>query len=60
MDAKRVSFDVILRCTKERFKVRDVSIRMKIHELKGLLEFICGIPSNIQKLYYLDEGIFKI
>ncbi len=29
---------------------------MKIRDLKCYLEFICGIPYNIQKLCYLDEG----
>ena len=56
MDPKLINFNVLLRTTKEKFKVKNCSIRMKIHELKGLLEFICGIPANLQKLYYLDEG----
>ena len=56
-DPKLINFSILIRTTKERFKVNKCSTRMKIHELKGLLEFICGIPANLQKLFYLDEGI---
>jgi hypothetical protein len=55
-DPKTINFTINIRTTKEKYKVSKCSVRMKIHELKGLLEFICGIPANLQKLYYLDEG----
>jgi hypothetical protein len=29
---------------------------MKIRDLKGLLELITGIPYNLQRLSYLDDG----
>jgi hypothetical protein len=51
-----LNLKISLRCTSERFTAHNCPIRMKISELKSLLEFVCGIPSNIQRLRYLDEG----
>ncbi|XP_064640528.1 GA-binding protein subunit beta-2-like isoform X2 [Lineus longissimus] len=42
--------------TDEVFHVNNVSSDMKISELKGQVEFACGIPYHLQKLHYLDDG----
>jgi hypothetical protein len=55
-DRNSITIKIALRCTSERFTARNCTTRMKIRELKSLLEFVCGIPSNIQRLRYLDEG----
>lgn len=55
---KTIDFKITLRCTTEVFTVANFPIAMKIRDLKGLLEFICGIPYNLQRLSYLDDGIF--
>ena len=56
---KTVSFKVLIRFTGEKFNVNDCPVNLKIKDLKGFLEFICGIPFNAQKLCYLDEGFIK-
>ena len=42
--------------TREVFTVKKIYNEMKIRELKALAEFATGIPYNMQKLRYLDEG----
>ena len=54
---KSISFKVLVKCTDEKFNVLYFPISMKIRDLKGLLEFITGIPYNLQRLSYLDDGI---
>jgi hypothetical protein len=53
---KTVSFKVLLRFTNEKFSVNNCPVNLKVKDLKGFFEFICGIPYNVQKLCYLDEG----
>lgn len=55
---KAINFKVHLRCTDEKFNVIKFPITMKIRDLKACLEFICGIPYNLQRLSYLDDGNF--
>jgi hypothetical protein len=54
---KSISFKVLIKCTNEIFTVKKFPISMKIRDLKGLLEFVCGIPFNLQRLSYLDDGM---
>ena len=54
---KSISFKVFLKCTNEQFSVKKFPVSMKVRELKSLLEFVCGIPYNLQRLSYLDDGI---
>ncbi|EDO32461.1 predicted protein, partial [Nematostella vectensis] len=42
--------------TGERFLLKKVYAEMKIRELKSYAELVAGIPSNLQRLQYLDEG----
>lgn len=53
---KSISFKVLLKCTNEQFIVKKFPVSMKVRELKSLLEFVCGIPYNLQRLSYLDDG----
>lgn len=53
---KSISFKVFLKSTHEYFYVKKFPVSMKVRELKGLLEFVCGIPFNLQRLSYLDDG----
>ncbi len=53
---KYINFKVILKCTNEQFTVKKFPISFKVRELKGFLEFVCGIPYNLQRLSYLDDG----
>lgn len=53
---KTIDFKVLLRCTNEKFNVYKFPVNMKISDLKSLLEFVCGIPYNLQRLSYLDDG----
>jgi hypothetical protein len=53
---KTVHFKVIIKCTHEQFNVNSFPLNMKIRDLKGLLELITGIPYNLQRLSYLDDG----
>jgi hypothetical protein len=55
---KSISFKVHLKCTDEYFNVKKFPTSMKIRDLKALLEFVCGIPFNLQRLSYLDDGNF--
>jgi hypothetical protein len=54
---KTIDFKISLRCTSEKFNVYKFPINMKIRDLKSLLEFVCGIPYNLQRLSYLDDGL---
>lgn len=51
-----IDFKLHIKCTGETFLVSQCSTGTKIRHLKGLLEFITGIPSNLQRLSYLDDG----
>lgn len=42
--------------TGELFPIRFVKPDMKIKELRGCLELAAGIPSDLQKVFYLDQG----
>ena len=53
---KTIDFKVLIKCTHERFSVLKFPVSMKIKDLKGFLEFVCGIPYNLQRLSYLDDG----
>ena len=49
---------VIVEATEEKFTLEDVYNDMKVSQLKDELEFATGIPMNIQRLSYLDEGLW--
>ena len=51
------SIQIKLLPTGEVFPLKKIHNDMKIFELKNLAEFATGIPVNMQRLYYLDEGI---
>lgn len=53
---KLINLKILLKCTNEKFSVSNFPIILKVRDLKGLLEFICGIPYNLQRLSYLDDG----
>ena len=55
---KCVTFDIYIRisATGEKFLLENVHADMKIRELKCYAELVTGIPSNLQRLHYLDEG----
>lgn len=44
--------------TGEVFTLKNVTSMTTIKELKSYLEFATGIPVNLQRLHYLDEGNF--
>lgn len=56
LKGKTVDFKILIKCTNEKFNVVGFPLLMKIRNLKACLEFICGIPFNLQRLSYLDEG----
>lgn len=53
---KSIDFKIQIRCTNELFNIVKFPLSMKIRDLKACLEFICGIPFNLQRLSYLDDG----
>ncbi|XP_054549538.1 ankyrin repeat domain-containing protein 60 [Talpa occidentalis] len=48
---------VLLEDTGEMFRVTDCRRDMTVRELKEELDLLAGIPSNLQRLQYLDQGI---
>ena len=46
--------------TDEVFTLKNITSMTTIKELKSYLEFCTGIPANLQRLHYLDEGNFSI
>ena len=54
------SITVKLIDTMETFHLKEVYNEMKIKELKEYAEFATGIPYNLQRLCYLDEGNIKM
>ncbi|ESO82737.1 hypothetical protein LOTGIDRAFT_73337, partial [Lottia gigantea] len=42
--------------TDEKFALKKVYGEMKINELKGLIEFTTGLPVQLQRVFFLDEG----
>lgn len=59
LKGKSINFKVLIKCTNETFNVAKFPITMQIRDLKSCLEFICGIPFNLQRLSYLDDGKLK-
>lgn len=55
--AKEFSVTVLMRETGEIFTVNEVSNQTKIVQLKIDLEIIAGIPTTLQRLMYLDQGL---
>lgn len=55
---KTAPFDIyiFIACTGEKFLLKHVHAEMKIRELKCYAELVVGIPYNLQRLQYLDEG----
>lgn len=55
---KTVPFDiyVYIASTGEKFLLKNVHAEMKIREFKCYAELVVGIPYNLQRLQYLDEG----
>ena len=47
---------ILLPATGERFLLNNVYSEMKVRELKCYAELVAGIPCNLQRLQYLDEG----
>lgn len=56
LKSKAINFKVRIRCTEEIFNVIGMPLGMQIRDLKACLEFICGIPFELQRLSYLDDG----
>ena len=54
------SISCVLEPTKEKFPLKNISNEMKIKDLKAYAEFATGIPSNLQRLCYLDQGKINI
>lgn len=55
---KIASFDIFIYIASagEKFLLKKVHPEMKIKELKCYAELVVGIPYNLQRLQYLDEG----
>lgn len=47
---------VLLEETGERFQVPNCRCDMTVGELKAQLDLVAGIPFNLQRLQYLDQG----
>ena len=45
--------------TNEKFTLKKIYNDMTIRQLKEYAEFVTGIPYNLQRLTYLDEGEFQ-
>ena len=56
MTFKFFSIKINLVDTAEVFAVKKVCNQTKIKELKIRLELIAGIPSQLQRIMYLDQG----
>ncbi len=41
--------------TREKFRLSDIQLSTKIIDLKEKLELVAGIPTNLQRLQYLDK-----
>ncbi|XP_064610713.1 uncharacterized protein LOC135474946 isoform X2 [Liolophura sinensis] len=55
-DKNRFTLFSKLLATNEKFPTKHIYGEMKIRELKRNLEFTIGIPQNLQRISYLDEG----
>ena len=53
---RHFSITVKLVPTNEVFPLKKITGDLKIKELKSYTEFATGIPANIQRLHYLDQG----
>ena len=55
---KTAPFDIYIyiASTGEKFLLKNVHAEMKVRELKCYAELVVGIPYNLQRLQYLDEG----
>lgn len=55
---KTAPFDIYIyiASTGEKFLLKNVHAEMNIRELKCYAELVVGIPYNLQRLQYLDEG----
>lgn len=55
---KTAPFDIYIYIASsgEKFLLKNVHAEMKIRELKCYAELVVGIPYNLQRLQYLDEG----
>ena len=55
---KTAPFDIYIyiACTAEKFLLNNIHAEMKTRELKCYAELVVGIPYNLQRLQYLDEG----
>ena len=56
LKSKPINFKVKIRCTDELFNVVGIPLGLQVRDLKACLEFICGIPYDLQRLFYLDDG----
>ena len=54
------SIHIVLVPTEETFNLDDTYNDMTVSELKDDLEFATGIPVNIQRLSYLDDGMYNV
>ncbi|GCB66142.1 uncharacterized protein [Scyliorhinus torazame] len=53
---KTFHLNVRLEDTEETFQLKKGRVNMTIEELKSQLELVTGIPTYLQRLYYVDEG----
>jgi hypothetical protein len=53
---KFIDCKVTIKCTGETFNLKNLPTFWTISDLKAHLEFVCGIPYNLQRLSYLDDG----
>ncbi|XP_038658281.1 ankyrin repeat domain-containing protein 60-like [Scyliorhinus canicula] len=53
---KTFLLNVHLKDTEESFQMKKGRVNMTIKELKSQLELLTGIPTYLQRLYYVDEG----
>lgn len=56
---EKVSFNIFVRLfTGEKFPLKNISNEMKIRDLKMYMEFATGVPVHMQRISYLDDGMF--
>ncbi|XP_046558870.1 LOW QUALITY PROTEIN: uncharacterized protein LOC124267923 [Haliotis rubra] len=55
-DRNNFTINVKIEATDEVFPLKNIYGEMKISELKDYMEFATGIPINMQRISYLDEG----
>ena len=55
----KLTFNIFVKLfTGEKFPLKSVSNDMKIRDLKMNMEFATGVPVHMQRISYLDDGMW--